>query len=80
MFPCHLYLFRFWVDYGIGNISNYYAKYLKTDRCFLVTLNLLNESWVVYSMTSNKGPTLFLSSLSDRVMFKFGMHKENSLN
>ena len=31
-------------------------------------------------MTGIKGPTLFLSSLSDRIMFKFGMHKENSLN
>ena len=30
-----------------------------------------------YSMTSIKGPTLFLSSLSDRIMYKFGMHKEN---
>ena len=31
-------------------------------------------------MTGIKGTTLFLSSLSDRIVFKFGMHKENSLN
>ena len=31
-------------------------------------------------MSSMKGPTLFLSSLSDRIVVKFGMHKENNLN
>ena len=31
-------------------------------------------------MTGIKGPTLFLSSLSDHMVFKFGMHKENSQN
>ena len=34
----------------------------------------------LYSMTSIKGLTLFLISISDCIMFKFGMHKENSLN
>ena len=30
-------------------------------------------------MTGIKGPTLFLSSLSDRIMVKFGMHKEKTV-
>ena len=33
-----------------------------------------------YSMTGIKGMTLFLSSLSDCIMFKVGIHKENCLN
>ena len=33
-----------------------------------------------YSMAGIKGPTLFLSSLSVRMVFKFVMYKENRLN
>ena len=39
-----------------------------------------DKSQKIYSMTGIKGPTLFLSLLSDRIMLKFGMHKENSRN
>ena len=43
-------------------------------------LDILFLFWITYSMTGIKGPTLFFSSLSDCIVFKFDMHKENSLN